>query len=607
MDEILMLYGELHELLGTHELCAGFCEKIIQVIQDAVDKIPFGSRVGIRCADPCMEYIFNKIDFSRTNVIGVFDLRREGSFCGYPLFLSEKLPEMNCDYVLFATYTYRDAVLRELSSFPGIILDVYSLLDEHGITLRGPIKFYQMGCPMVLNHFYLKYAEERQRILEEKTLRDCLQAAIEYKDFVLVSEIYKDNGGEQSKYPILAEVWERTQHILRSIQKQINGREEKDIAAFWIDSMDYSDLDNMPLLKNKAENGCFFEKTYANCPWTRPTMQTIFQGVLPIEGFSNERKAINHSNSPMISYLEDNGYEVRWASFPTWSMDSEYTVPQIVEGMSSSVIWWQGLQSMLRSKKPCFYVFHFFVEGHEPMLSPNMTEFHFSSPHLHLQSAQIEEQRKKALSYLEQCLMLWSQLLESKTQIFFSDHGPSYPNIPNWSEKRLHTYCFVSGNGILKRKAACFFEYIHFERLIRWILNPQETHFDSLLSKEVVFQGEDYYAERIVNSAISFIKKGHPHNGIAFRGIRTGNCKYVLNALGEEYYYIINEDGTETLTPLEDDALRAELRSKSGTYFIDIRKYDKFKHSRKLYESILQDHPELGPPLWLAGKPEHTV
>jgi len=122
---------------------------------------------------------------------------------------------------------------------------VYSLLDEHGITLRGPIKFYQMGCPMVLNHFYLKYAEERQRILEEKTLRDCLQAAIEYKDFVLVSEIYKDNGGEQSKYPILAEVWERTQHILRSIQKQINGREEKDIAAFWIDSMDYSDLDNM--------------------------------------------------------------------------------------------------------------------------------------------------------------------------------------------------------------------------------------------------------------------------------------------------------------------------------------------------------------------------
>ena len=147
-----------------------------------------------------------------------------------------------------------------------------------------------------------------------------------------------------------------------------------------------------------------------------------------------------------------------------------------------------------------------------------------------------------------------------------------------------------------------FFSYVDFENLIQWILEPQKSDFNTLLSEETIFQGEDYYAERIVNSAISSIKQGNPHNGIAFRGVRTGNCKYVLNALGEEYYYIINEDGTETQTPLEDDTLRAELQSKCGTYFIDIRKYDKFKYSRKLYESVLRDHPELGKPLWLTDE-----
>ena len=116
---------------------------------------------------------------------------------------------------------------------------------------------------------------------------------------------------------------------------------------------------------------------------------------------------------------------------------------------------------------------------------------------------------------------------------------------------------------------------------------------------EIVSQDVDYYGESTVNAAINFFKKGYPKNGIAFRCVRAGNYKYVLNALGEEYFYIIQEDGTEILAPLEDDAMRAELRNKCGTYFIDIYKDDKFKHSRKMYKSILQDHPELGKPLWL--------
>ena len=47
-------------------------------------------------------------------------------------------------------------------------------------------------------------------------------------------------------------------------------------------------------------------------------------------------------------------------------------------------------------------------------------------------------------------------------------------------------------------------------------------------------------------------------------------------------------DGSEELVPLEDTALRAELRDKADTKFLDIYQIDKFRYSRKLYDVINQ-------------------
>lgn len=81
MDEILALYQDLHDSLGTHEICAEFANKIIRVIQDEIDAIPADAKVAIRCADQCTEYLMGAVDFSHTNVVGVFDLKKEeGTF-----------------------------------------------------------------------------------------------------------------------------------------------------------------------------------------------------------------------------------------------------------------------------------------------------------------------------------------------------------------------------------------------------------------------------------------------------------------------------------------------------------------------------------------------
>lgn len=601
MDEILLLYKDLHDFLGTNEICAEFSKEIIQVIQNAIDAIPADARVAIRCADQCAEYLMGAVDFSRTNVVGIFDLKREeGAFCGYPLFCAEKLYNIQCDVVISATYIFRDAVKLELEKFKGRKIDIYDLLEEHGIILREGLHHYKLYQPMVLNYFYRNYLQNRSGDLEEASLRNFLQAAVEYKDFVMIDRVFQENGGLSGRYPFLIDAWKKMRHLLDAIQNKVMSRKYRDIFGFWTDAINDRDLKNMPNLRRMCKNGLYFENTYTNTPWTRPVLQAIFQKLLPIDGFPDTHNAIQIKNSPLIQYLEQQGYVFRWVSFPIWAMDPEYVVKGIDEKMASSIIWWHGMQSLLQTEKPCFYIFHFLTEGHEPMISPDwIDDFNYLPSDPHTRTDDAMKRRKTTLGYLDQGLSLCNQILGDKVQIYFSDHGRYWSDIPEWSEERLHTYCAVLGNGIPRERLSAFFQYTDFENLIRWIIEPETNSFHQIFSNEIKFQDVDYYKEVIVNAAIDSNRDGLSRNGIAFRGVRTGNCKYVLNALGEEYYYMINEDGTETLTPLEDDALRAELQSKCGTYFIDIRKYDKFKHSRKLYESILRDYPELGKPLWL--------
>ena len=63
MNEILALYQKLHDSLGTDEICVEFRSKMLKIIQDAVDNIPSGAKVGLRCADRCMASLIEDIDF----------------------------------------------------------------------------------------------------------------------------------------------------------------------------------------------------------------------------------------------------------------------------------------------------------------------------------------------------------------------------------------------------------------------------------------------------------------------------------------------------------------------------------------------------------------
>ena len=71
MEEILKYYQELHDSLGSENLCQELAQKIVRIIQEAFDRIPDNARIAIRGAGKHTEELLKELDLSGKNVTGV--------------------------------------------------------------------------------------------------------------------------------------------------------------------------------------------------------------------------------------------------------------------------------------------------------------------------------------------------------------------------------------------------------------------------------------------------------------------------------------------------------------------------------------------------------
>ena len=166
-----------------------------------------------------------------------------------------------------------------------------------------------------------------------------------------------------------------------------------------------------------------------------------------------------------------------------------------------------------------------------------------------------------------------------------------------WDESQLHAYCFVKGRDIPITTVSELFPYKKFSYLVRWIIDPQNNRLESVTDDLVRFQDTDHYNPQGISL---YINEGIPAQGLAYRGVVTDQYKYVINSIGDEFFFVY-QDGKAIRTDLEDEKLRAALRERCSTYFLDIRKFERFKYSGELYKAIRELDPNCGQPLWLTG------
>lgn len=579
MKEILKLYQELHSLFGENNLGEEFCQKIHRIIQETIDQIPDGTRIAIRPAGGDTKHLLELYDFSKKNIVGIVSPKKRGDdFCGYPCLTTDSISTKTCDCVIISSFRYHQEIKEELEALHIPCIDFYDELEKREIRLYGPHHSYELGGQLLVNYFYLNYLRSEAGPQREIALKELLQIAVECKDFALISAIYQNCGGENGEFSLLKATWRKSKKLLECIQNKLQERKQKDIVLFWTDAVPYDMLHCLPETMELSQKGIFFQRAYTHTPVTNSTLCAMFCNVFPIDDFTKSQEKISGRNSSLIQFMENEGYKVRLIGDSERSMGKEHLI-EVSIGLSCNMKWWEGIVDLLQSPEPCFYIFHF-LESHEPWYVPGLEEP--INPYAVTRTRQ-EAQNKAALEYLDQCLLLYYKLLGNKTQIFFSDHGQHmWGNIP-WMEQMLHSYCFVVGENIPKITITRFFPYNKFEKLVQWLVYPKDFSLDDACTDEVIFQDTDYYNPMLINR---FITEGNPRKGIAYRGILNYDYKYTINALGEEYFYQMQQDGSEKLVPLEDPTLRDELRSKAGTEFFDINQYDKFCHSRKLYDYI---------------------
>lgn len=584
----MSLYQELRGLFGKNDLAKDFFQQIHRIIQETIDQIPDETRIAIRPAGEDTKKLLDLYDFSRKNLIGIMNRRRrEDDFCGYPVITTDTFSTEMCDCIIIFSFKYHQEIKEELETLQVPYIDLFDELEKRGIRLRAPYVHYEKYFQLIVNHFYLRYLRSEAGPQRQSALRELLQIAVECKDFTLISNLYKDCGEENGVFPLLKSVWRKNKQLLDRIQNKLKERKQKDIIMFWTDSVPYDMLHFLPETLELSKQGTFFQRAYANAPYTTSTMRAMFYNTLPIDDFPQNQEKITSKNSPLIQFMENEGYKVRFiGNYGDSPLGEEYRL-EVDLWLPCNMIWWEGILNLLQSSEPCFYIFYFF-ESHPPCYVPDLKEslpIHVSAlyTYTYYTRAQKEAQMRSAYRYLDQCLLLFHKMLGNKTQIFLSDHGQYVLADNRWDKVAVHPYCFAVGDNIPKLTVTRFFSYKNFEKFIRWIMDPAHFSLDDACTDEAILQDFDYYSPEALDL---FIKQDNAKFGLGFRGIVNYEYKYIINSLGEEYFYQIQEDGSEKLVPLEDPALRAELRDKAGTTFLDINKYDKFRHTRKLYDYL---------------------
>lgn len=579
MEEILKLYHELHSLFGENDLAAEFSQRVHRIIQETIDRIPDETRIAIRPAGTETRGMLGLFDFSKKNIVGILDQKNRGdNFCGYPCFVMDSFPSKACDCVIINSFSFRREIKEDLEARHIPYIDFYDEMEKRGI--QPPPHFYDgsvLAVHTIVNHFYLRYLRAEAGPQREAALRELLQTAVECKDFIFISNIYQNCGGENGEFPLLKTVWEKSEYLLDRIRDKLRERKQKDIILFWTDGVPYDMLHHLPGTMELSKQGAFFQRASTHTPYTNPTFNAMFFKMLPIDDFPQNQEKIDGGNSPLIRFMEKEGYKVRFVGVPQRCIEMEYVIDTHLT-RSCNIVWWRGILDLLQSPEPCFYLFQF-LECHDRCVPDQKQRL----PPEGIPRQQWEAQIKAVYGYLDQCLLLYHKLLGNKTQIFFSDHGVHLPDEENWSELTLHPYCFVVGENIPKITVTRFFPYKNFDKFLRWLADPAHSSLDDVCEDEVIFQDTDYYSEKLI---ARHIRNNTPKKGLAYRGILNYDYKYVINALGEEFFYRRQQDGTEKLVPLEDPALRTELQNKAGTRFLGIDRFDKFRHTKKLYEYL---------------------
>lgn len=392
------------------------------------------------------------------------------------------------------------------------------------------------------------------------------------KNFILAEKYLKELQKLEDSNSVIA--WKKIQNLLLKISDDLKLRKQKDIVITWMDALSYGDGESMTYLQEKIKKGINFSNAFTVLPFTRETLKTILCEKMPIDDGLYRISELNESNSSLIKFLYEKGYEVKIVSGYMNFVDIKMKSDDFHELYSAcSEIFWDVQRNIILSKKPIFIIAHTLVETHHPFLSTKMAgnSFPDNSKRYELGKMELDEQM----------MFYMNNLSKYTTYIYMSDHGqPEF-------RKKFHTYLIIYNENIKSKKNDKLFSYVDFGILIKQIVENGDLEFKSFNREYVIVQDFDRYSAKLIGR---MIKDKEPLNMFIFgyRGVITRKHIYLRFGTGKEWMverkkmlyephllYISND--------LCDEDYLEKYRNIVGKNPQEIYQEERFRYSKYLY------------------------
>lgn len=593
MDQLQKKYDELHDLLCDYDQEERYITLIHRTIQEMIDELPQGSRIGFRpCGAPTM-WLIQNFDFSHVRITGIFDRNTNDSDrCGYPVYDADSVKVRDVDIFIATSFNWHNEILAEMEEKHYRVLDIYRELENREVYLYASLETYIKGTHTILHDYLMRWknADEGRK---EDALKNLLTAACEAKDFYMLQDLCEKH---KEEYAFCRECQQKYNELYELIKNLAAQREQKDILWYWIDAVPFKWKHLFEHLNKLSEEGLCFNQVYTATPFTFQTFRTCFSGVLPLDDCEKSMEKLGCETSDLIQYLNGKDYAIcrigaRSSMWEDECIQGEFLVDRPEANISCNILLWDMLCMLISLSKPAFLIAHVVAETHAPVICAEMEK---------LENVYMSDDRERqfaiSANYVDKRVSWYSDLLRGgeRVQIFMSDHGEHITRESSdifWTQQKLHACCFVIGKGILPRQEERIFSYTKFIDFIKWLVEPEKYKYEECLTDYAVFQDTDFYSEELINR---YIKSGKAERALAYRGALDGRYKYVTNSIGKEFFYRIVKDEDVEINKEENPEDFERLKRAAGVFFPNLLKFQRYQHIYKIYKAIEDSLPTKG-------------
>lgn len=449
--------------------------------------------------------------------------------------------------------------------------DLYFLNDSKGAMRRRGGWAESIQCELYCQKSKCDIA--RNSRIRQIALEKCFFLSLYMRNFELAHQYSAILAKSDGRFEV---IWDEIRDLLDTIRRMIADRRQEDIVLYWLDSIPYCDVGSMPHLQELLKKSVVFENAFTYIPYTHPALRAMFLGKKDIDDQAYDIMEITNENSPVIQFLEGQGYSIRVFSgyfsdyFPI-SYRSRHFYTDVCAPFSMKL--WDMLFEMLLTDQKTLCLVHS-LESHAPYLNGRISDKNYK---------ELGELRRLARLEIDEQLAFYDSFVsENAFRIYMSDHGDG-----TMLQRRIQVLFSICHKTLEPGVIKGLFSLLDFGPVLKKMLIEKKVEENDFSREYVEIGNLDLYNPRIM---ANLFQNREDINEIYFgyKGIVDQEYIYIRYMAGKEWLSHRRDLRNPILFyECADDVCNPELLSKyrelTGGYPEGMLADEKFRYSKYLY------------------------